>query len=358
MDIFGSIYITYWFAMHMQWRKYILLVLALVPLSGYGFVSQIQDTITRDSSLNENYYALGKDILVHTHIGWDSFLVWMNVLSQGSVSGDMSVVAWDAYVNGFIQNDLRVIAASMQLSGVVTGDVLVAWGQIVFDKQSIIHGTTAILWSQVQLDWSIYGDTTIHAAKLIINWVVYGTATFQAQEIIWWSGAKVVGSIITGDVKEFVWTTKSVSDSFPWIEIVWLFFIAWILISLVSKKLPSFIQNTQNKLLSSFFFGVVIYLLTPIIVFLFLVSQFLYLLWVVWLMIYIALLLFAKTVCVVYISSILNIHFLKKNSQQKYILMMILAIVSVIVAYIPFGLAMVLSSVVYGAIVRMISSRK
>jgi cytoskeletal protein CcmA (bactofilin family) len=221
----------------------------------------------------------------------------------GDVLDDALVVGGSVTLLGMVGDDLRVAGGQVQVNSLVGGDFVGAGGSINILPDAVIEGDLVVAGGEVILDGVVNGDVRLVGGRLVLNGTVMGDVKARLDEdLVVGTGAVVMGELSykarkEGIISEFAQIGSVVFE--PRLDaivkdgdvgkkaagvfaLIAAFIASWrflmllgftLLVVLAWKKWANqVVETASNSFLRSFGLGLVMFIVTPVIIALLLMS--------------------------------------------------------------------------------------
>jgi len=289
---------------------------------GVGFALALPQTTfakptesTGNSSIAQKYVYVGPDEIINDNFVQAGETVDIN----GTINGDIIVAGGTVNINSTVQGDVIAVGGSVRVRGDIAGNVRVGGGNVEINanvgKNATVFGGTVTVSNDTTIGWSLAfgagtaeirgnisghvsggaeqtviaavvgGNTTIHSGQEGVITVtppaiIKGDLTYRGEKApTVKEGAEVQGDIIQ---KAAVLPSVSKGDLLSFLGISSLFFklvklfgllvVGLVIVSLFKKGSTAVIEQMKNEPAKSIGWGIVYLILTPIIVFLLLIT--------------------------------------------------------------------------------------
>ena len=170
-----------------------ILFLLILPAKSLALQSSIQQDINFTSSqeINDDFYAVGSNIILGSTIGGNVTVFGSKVSISGKITKNLDILGGEVTVSGKVGDTLRVSGGVVTLSGVVANDVLIAGGTVIIEKNAKIEGDLLVFGGTLNLDGTVEGSLRARGGILTISGTVKkdSSATFSQVRLI--SGARL-----------------------------------------------------------------------------------------------------------------------------------------------------------------------
>jgi len=279
---------------------FILWFIFSFPFVSFWFSGQVDDKITFNQNINEDYYVVGSDVVVNSVIWWDLFLLWADVILEWIVEEDLFLLWWESIINANIDDDLRVLWLSLSFYGNVWWDVIFAWWEVkLWHDMQIAWDLIWIAWD-ISIDWKIVQDIKIQWSEIyfdaIVDWdvdLVWDDIVFGSNSMIKWdlkyqSSEEILGLdkyvewqitydkwIYSGPVFdnwEFSFHKEKQFFKFSRYKFIFLILFSSLIYFLFSKYIKKAIVVIRKDPIVSFLFGFLLYVVAPFAILLLMIS--------------------------------------------------------------------------------------
>jgi hypothetical protein len=263
---------------------FILFVLLFLPLAVFAdsqmFNARDTVTLSRDQTVNSDYFAAGKRVIIDGTINGDAYIAGGQIDINGNIAGDLLVAGGSITIRGNV-NQIRGAGGNIIIDGTIGKNISVAGGNVMIDKGTKIDGNVVIAAGNSQIAGNILGDVTAGTGALDL-----APGTSIQGNLNYWSNnkaniateASTIKSItfhqtnfrqpmlkerkMLSNANGFFQTLGFVSSLIFGIILIWLF-------PVYSQKLA---DTISGKFWLSVLIGLISLIVAPIIIFLLLIT--------------------------------------------------------------------------------------
>jgi len=138
------------------------------------------ETIIIDSVLEKDTYIACKHLTTKAPVRAELIAAAQTISIEDSVLEDAELFGRTISIYGFCNDDLRAFCRKLTLSSTVKGDVLVFAKNTVIAKSSIIEGDLILFSGEVKLNGTVNGNVIIYGGTVTINGSVKGSLKIKA----------------------------------------------------------------------------------------------------------------------------------------------------------------------------------
>ena len=138
-------------------------------------------SVVSDASLSGDLSVAGGTVVVHGNVGQDLLAAGGNISVLSDIGDDARIAGGTIVLSGAIGNDLAVAGGQVTVTGKrVGGDVLVSGGTVHIAAP--VSGSVRISGGSVTIDAPVAGDVEVHAQSLTLGSkaVISGTLSYEA----------------------------------------------------------------------------------------------------------------------------------------------------------------------------------
>ncbi len=352
-------------------RAMFLFLCVLLPWFSMAALIDASNSLLLEETVSEDAYLLSEKFDFNGNLEWDLFYAWGEVELNGDIQEDVNMIVWEADINTNIGDDLRIIAWDVTINKEVKGDLFVLGGEVFLTNKSVIHGDVYLVGWMVNLNGILHGDVSVKGGQVFLWWTIQWDANLfvdvlsfsswayiswdlvyaisnEAQSVSHISGF-VAGKITKKDFTNFgpFWENEHQDSTFA-IEMNWYGFffliVFWFLMYYAFPKyIKGVVQTISKKPWLMFFRGFLVFIVTPIIIILFLASVLAAPVGLFLMCLYIFLRVFLKLFVVVFWAG--YIKKLSAEKTKKYIAYReigAIVVLSLVVSLLPFWFTFVL----------------
>jgi len=261
----------------------LIIIILSFSVSGAMFIQSENDLVINDFT-EENIYAVGENVIIDTGATGEINIIGSNINVKSNIQNDFNVIGSEVIINGKLSEDLRSISTIFVLNNETFGDNIILGSDITIGNKSIINKDLIAMGSVVKINGIVMGDAKITASKIIINGEIYGNAKLNSQEVVFGDNGIIKGNVeirdkvkidtikINGTISNIVDKYK---DNYVLIKILRFFgiiFLAILIFFIFNKLLVNSEKIVFNNVLKSFLWGVLGYILIPILFIIFLIT--------------------------------------------------------------------------------------
>lgn len=154
-------------------------------------------TLSADQRVEDDFYAVGGSVAVSGETVGDVYAVGGSVTANGTVGVDLSVLGGSVQIHGPVGDDLRVVGGEVTIADAVAGDVFVIGGSLNVLSSGSVEGDIFFYGGEAQIAGAVGGSVMGAAERFRIDAPVAGDVDVRS------SRAVVLGdrATIGGDVR-------------------------------------------------------------------------------------------------------------------------------------------------------------
>ncbi|MBX9809542.1 FapA family protein [Candidatus Gracilibacteria bacterium] len=295
----------------------ILLSLLFPHTVGAYTVIEGNENIRIEKPINDNIYVAGGNIDTQSEITGDGFFAGGNIKVGGKISNSVYIAGGDIETSGIIGDDLFVAGGSIRVKNTTEGDIRITGGKVSIENSASgdinlaagdmsiskgvviggdlamaggkgimnghVQGKANILIGEIDFDGKIDGDVYIDIydnSKIRIgpNAQILGKLTYKSKqaipelEKISTQGAVYLGGSSFSDHEEY---DEHIYGIVAWslvYKFLFLLIVGSIILGLFGKNLGQIATTLKSHIGKSFIFGILYFILTPIIAILFFIT--------------------------------------------------------------------------------------
>ncbi len=182
--------------------KKIFLFFALVliawvsPVFAESTFTWAQGMFTLSAPLGWNLYVGWESVSIPQELGGDLAGVAGNELRiTAPVQGDVRWVASNISIDANVAGDVRIVSANVYVNQNVGGDLIIAWANVIIAPNVVIWWDLVVWGAKLDIKWTVNGNAKIRSSIVNIGWEIKGNLLTSFEEILIFSGAKVGWSI-------------------------------------------------------------------------------------------------------------------------------------------------------------------
>lgn len=280
----------------MQRLKYVLLVVGLLVLSVFGWVTMAHAhtfkssntvTVPVGQTVDNTLFAAGRTVDIAGTVNGDLFCAGTNVTVSGQVNGDVLCAGQNLIVTGKVSGDVRLAGQNVTLGSQVGGNATIGATTFTQQSQSTVQGDMTIGSTNATLNGTVGRDVGGGNTDLTLSGTVGRNVKANVQHLKLENTAKVAGNITYASANTLtrasgaqvggtVTRTTPVSHRGPaWTHLNgWLvalyFYVSFLVVALIlALLLPGVLERawiiTRERLGMTFLVGLLSSILVPIV---------------------------------------------------------------------------------------------
>ncbi len=174
---------------------YALLLTLLASAVSVQASSDAADTVFRDGTIDDDYYAADGRIELDAAVAGDVVVAGGELRIGHRIDGDLVAAGGRIEVDGEVVDDLRLAGGEIRLAVRAGDDLAASGGRIELSNDSRIGGNAWLSGGELAIGGVIDGDLEAYAGKIRISAQVRGDVDLDADSIEWLPGASVGGSL-------------------------------------------------------------------------------------------------------------------------------------------------------------------
>ncbi len=243
----------------------------------FAFTVKSGEDVSITTSLNDDVYAFGSNILVIEDIEGDLIAAGGRIEVKGKVSQDLMVAGGMINLGGDVGDDVRTAGGIITISGNIGDDLMAAGGQITVKNDANVGGELIVSGGTISIGGEVIGDALLSGTNITISGKINGSVKIDdVEELTVTDGAEIAGDLeyrsamkadisdkakIGGEVKETIKVKEvEVVSKAPWavfsatyfgskmISFLSLFVLGIILLLAVPKFFEKFIDRMKRTL--------------------------------------------------------------------------------------------------------------
>jgi len=245
----------------------------------FAFTVKSGEDVSITTSLNDDVYAFGSNILVIEDIEGDLIAAGGRIEVKGKVSQDLMVAGGMINLGGDVGDDVRTAGGIITISGNIGDDLMAAGGQITVKNDANVGGELMVSGGTISIGGEVIGDALLSGTNITISGKINGSVKIDdVEELTVTDGAEIAGDLeyrsamkadisdkakIGGEVKETIKVVEKeveVVSKAPWavfsatyfgskmISFLSLFVLGIILLLAVPKFFEKFIDRMKRTL--------------------------------------------------------------------------------------------------------------
>jgi cytoskeletal protein CcmA (bactofilin family) len=151
--------------------------------------------VPQDRTINEDYFAAARSIVVQGTINGDAYLAGGEVVVSGVAGEDLLVVGGTVTITGRVAEDIRVIGGQVTISGEVGGNITASGGNVTIADSARVGGSLVSAGGNVTVLAPIAEGVNIFGGRVLLANTIGGNANIIAQELTLTSNAQIAGTL-------------------------------------------------------------------------------------------------------------------------------------------------------------------
>lgn len=249
-------------------------------------------SVPSGETISGDFFAAGEEIEISGTVQGDLYTAGANVVINGTVEGDVLAAGGSVRITGAVDHDVRVAGGQVDITGTIGGNVTAVGGDIAFSEAGSVNGNIVTAGGNIVLASDTGGDITSAGGNVSIAGNVGGKVTSHSdalrlssnahigKTLTYWSpqeasidsNAKVSGGTTFNQSARKTMPDKKVLETIAGIKIIkhLVAFGAFLIVGLlIVRFFPIFAEHTRTALMArpweSLGTGVLVYLATPFI---------------------------------------------------------------------------------------------
>ena len=231
-----------------------LLTLAAGAAQGSAFRSGDDIHISSLHHIQDDFYALGEEILIDGIIDGDFCAAGYRSDIKGEIRGSANLCCRYVHQSGRIIGSLRIFGERTTLNGYVGRSLLLMGREVRLGQTSVIERDANIFGTEIDIDGVIKGDVVCNGSQVHMTGLIEGDLTVEAKEFDISPPAVIRGNLTYTSEKEIPFDTLAgvtIVGEITWNEPR----------EHLTKEKPSLLVNITKKissLLAAFLFGIIV----------------------------------------------------------------------------------------------------
>lgn len=350
-----------------------LFLLLLLPLFTFQYVyAEVLngDTVTVDKPKQENLYIFSASTTIDQPVDGDVIVFAGDVTVNSPISGDLTVAAGNLSLQSSVDGDVRVAGGDVAISSShVGGDVILAGGTLKVADNVTSSGALMVAGGQINvLGSTTNGDVYISGDDVSLGGTHLGNVYVEASQLKGAATLHVDGDLHVNATSMIDVTKDTVSgaltqgESQPapqgnmWDEMLthflWVFVSTFIMTLVIATFLSSWIIQRSEYIRANFWptlgAGVVFFIVVPVVSVFLLIAYFTIPTVILILLVYIAMILLANPIIVLYLGRFLVKQRANEKHQRILFRAMIGSFVLAVISIVPYVNLLLLLFVILG----------
>ena len=180
-------------------KRFLVLFFFLLFLPSFTFAQTINKKevviLSKDTTVNENYFAYGEAITVLGTINGDAYIAGGNVLMNGTINGDLLVTGGSVNIDGIVAGDVRAAGGTVHVTGNIDGNITVVGGNVTITKDALVGKGLVAGAGQISIFAPIKGGVTVGAGSALFANEVGGNVIVSAGQLTLSPTASLQGNL-------------------------------------------------------------------------------------------------------------------------------------------------------------------
>jgi cytoskeletal protein CcmA (bactofilin family) len=164
------------------------LILFLPLLLGLALWSRAGDTkfgerVTVTQTVTGDLYIGAGNIEVSAPVRGDLIAAGGELSIADSITADLMLAGGNITVTGYVGDDARLAGGKLVIRGRIVGDLIVAGGEVLIAPETVIGGDLFVAGGQVTLEGTVNGQAKVAGGLLIMRGTIEGTAELTGGEL-------------------------------------------------------------------------------------------------------------------------------------------------------------------------------
>lgn len=256
--------------------------------------------VAEDQTIDGNYYAFGSSVEISGTVRGDAYVAASQIFIDGTVEGDLLLIGGSIDVTGDVKGNIRAIGGQVRLGGVVQHNVSLLAANAELSQSAKIGGSLVSVTGNEALGCWIGSDATVVSSNLRVSGKIKkdlrayasqirltgkteigGNFAYRSNSPAWIDlHAKILGEVryktsVISDLLQNSWLHKLFIGTKLVAVFMNLFFtlaVGMILIKIFPHTLKETLHALNLHPWKSFFYGVVLLTILPIIALLLLLT--------------------------------------------------------------------------------------
>lgn len=267
-------------------KKVILLTFFLVFASisvacaaGSDYFAGDSYTLRQSDTIEGDIFIFAADVKIYGQVKGSAFIVGSNIKITGDVAEDVFVIGGDVEISGDVSGDTRIFAGNIGLSGAFVG-MVDAFGADM-DLSGLFSGAVNVAGADITASGEFLEDVKIRAKT-----VTLASGASFAKDVSYTAKESFIEEdvIIVGNLNEIIGEEALAKAKEAKGPGIWTFIIFWsitlvgiIIVGLVLGAIfPKFVKGVTSSVYEDFLgnlgWGVLVFLLTPLAIFIMLIT--------------------------------------------------------------------------------------
>jgi len=255
----------------------ILITLTLLPVTAQAIVlrsSQDLIHITGEQTHYDDLYLAGNVVIVDGTVNGNIFVLAKELYVTGRINGDINAAAQKITLEPKYCYSLRALAGELKACGRFQKDMLVAVGEVLtICDNNFIKGNLLAAATEAGISGKVIGNANIRAGKLMINGLrVSGDLEYMASEAVVSDNVIVEGQIkvlekqieeeINKKIPWFQFIFNTVVGSLYSFLVAYIFGLIWVIFMPI--QVSQIVRETIKYPLRFFLIGLSVMIITPV----------------------------------------------------------------------------------------------
>jgi len=159
-------------------------------------------------SIGNDTYMAGEEVNITTAVNGNLNVAGGKVNIGSTIAGDLQVAGGEVAVTGGVRDNMRVLGGEVSISGRVNGTLTVVSGQVHIEKNAVVVGGMLVAGGSVVIDGVVEGALKARSGDVVINGTIKGITDINADTaaingIVGGNATVVATSFTVGDTSNF-----------------------------------------------------------------------------------------------------------------------------------------------------------
>jgi hypothetical protein len=169
------------------------LILAF-PIASYPS-ADVDETVTKRGSVDDDYYAAGGTVYIDFRVAGDVIAAGGELFIGHRIEGDLMAAGGSIRVRGEVKDDVRISGGDLTIDAIIGDDLAASGGSIYISPNTTVGGEAWLAGGDVSMAGTIYKDLKITAGNIRLSGTVHGDVELQGGEIHVLEGTQIDGNL-------------------------------------------------------------------------------------------------------------------------------------------------------------------
>jgi len=158
-------------------------LLSLTALPALAATLQAGETLTISGPIRDNAYLAGGNVIIDEPVNGDLLVAGGDVTVNAAVKQDILAGGGNLYIENTVGGDLRAAGGQIRIRSTVNGDLVVAGGTVDIREGSVVQGDLIVAGGDVRIGGTVNGTIYARGGSVLFTGIAKGKVDLRAGEI-------------------------------------------------------------------------------------------------------------------------------------------------------------------------------